>query len=73
VLPAVLPNGNAQDDTGQHEPPYERLLAWTGRRHAAPDGRGNPGAVTHNPSVGGSSPPRPTSKLAGETPDLLLP
>src|SRR5918996_1212538 len=45
VLPAVLPNGNAQANTEQHERAQDGLLTWTGRHQAAPDGRGNTDAV----------------------------
>jgi hypothetical protein len=42
----VLPNWNAQDNTGRHEPPALGPLTWTGRHETAPDGR-----RTHNPLV----------------------
>ena len=45
MLPAVLPNGNAQDNTEPHEPPWEGPLTWTERHEKAPDGQGNMGAV----------------------------
>jgi len=39
VLPAVLPNGNAQDNTEQHEPAQESPLTWTEEHQTAPDGQ----------------------------------
>ncbi len=45
VLPAVLPHGNAQDNTEQHDRPWEGLLTWTGRHEAALHGQGNTEAV----------------------------
>ena len=45
VLPAMLPNGNAQASTGRHERPRKGPLTWTGRHEAAQDGQGNTSAV----------------------------
>jgi hypothetical protein len=45
VLPAVLPDGNAQDSTEQHERPQERLRTWTTRHKATPDGLDNTNAA----------------------------
>ena len=45
MLPAVLPNGNAQDNTGRHERRHKSLLAWTEEHEAVLDGRGNTNVV----------------------------
>ena len=47
VSPSCYPPCNrterAQDSTGQHERPSERLLAWTGAHTTAPDPTGQHG------------------------------